>query len=128
MSNSQTMGMRGVYAVAAELSRNNFVASITSRSAAGVDILVTNNNRKKSFSVEVKTGKPRRSWLIKEVFVSISHIYVFVTFNDKEDETEFYVVPSIAAEKVHHIRETVLASIFKEDVSQYRDKWLDAFE
>lgn len=40
-SSGQMTGMLGVYLVAAELSRRNFVVSPTSRSAAGADLLAT---------------------------------------------------------------------------------------
>jgi hypothetical protein len=49
-------GMRGVYLVAAELSRLGFIASPTSRSPIGADILVTDQACKNTFSVQVKTN------------------------------------------------------------------------
>jgi hypothetical protein len=55
-SMQQLTGMRGVYLVAAELSRLGFIASPTSRSAIGADILVTDQSCQNTFSVQVKTN------------------------------------------------------------------------
>jgi len=54
--NGQLTGMRGVYLVAAELSRLGFIASPTSRSALAADILVTDQACQRAFSVQVKTN------------------------------------------------------------------------
>ncbi len=50
----QLTGMRGVYLVAAELSRLGFIASPTSRSAIGADILATANLAKIHFQFKLK--------------------------------------------------------------------------
>src|SRR5262245_16017444 len=52
----QLTGMRGVYLVAAELSRLGFIASPTSRSAIGADLLVTDQQCQNAFTVQVKTN------------------------------------------------------------------------
>ena len=49
-SNKQITGMRGVSVVAAELSKHGFIASPTSRSARGADILATDAECKRAFS------------------------------------------------------------------------------
>jgi len=54
-SKHQLTGMTGVYLVAAELSKRGFIASPTSRSAQGADLLVTDTDCKRSFAVQVKT-------------------------------------------------------------------------
>jgi hypothetical protein len=51
----QMTGMRGVYLVAAELTRLGFIVSPTSRSARGADLLVTDQECQKAWSVQVKT-------------------------------------------------------------------------
>ena len=48
----QLTGMRGVYLVAAELSRLGFIASPTSRSAIGADILATDQYNKSGEMIE----------------------------------------------------------------------------
>ncbi len=100
-SKGQIAGMRGVYLVAAELSRLGFVVSPTSRSAIGADLLVTDQKCKCAFSVQVKTNsRTFNFWLIgkkaKET-VSDTHIYVLVNIRNsiRNSETiEYFVVPS----------------------------------
>jgi hypothetical protein len=60
-------GMLGVYLVAAELSKLGFIVSPTSRSAAGADLLVTDQECQKAWSVQVKTNRKAISyWLVGE--------------------------------------------------------------
>ena len=57
--------MAGVYFVAAELARRGFIASPTSRSAHGVDLLVAHPDGVRTFAVEVKTNAATFSfWLL----------------------------------------------------------------
>ena len=55
-SKAQISGMRGVFLVAAELARIGLIVSPTSRSARGVDLLVTSADGTRAFSVEVKSA------------------------------------------------------------------------
>src|SRR5262245_65902423 len=81
-SDNQLTEMRGVYLVAAQLSGDGFIASPISRSAGGVDILCTDADCKRAFSVQVKTKSAQASyWLLSADYrrcVSDSHIYVCV--------------------------------------------------
>jgi hypothetical protein len=96
-SKHQMTGMLGVYLVAAELSRLGFIVSPTSRSARGADLLVTDQECRKAWSVQVKTNsKPARFWLVNrnaETLISASHVYVFVNLRGSE-RPEYVVVPS----------------------------------
>ena len=56
-SKHQLTGMTGVYLVGAELSRRGFIASPTSRSAEGADLLVTDTECRSSFVIQVKTNE-----------------------------------------------------------------------
>src|SRR6266498_1111519 len=99
----QLTGMRGVYLVAAELSRLGFIASPTSRSAIGADLLVTDQGCQRAYSVQVKTNASTFNfWLLSEkarLMVSEHYLYVFV--NLRRQATEFFVVPSfVVAEKM----------------------------
>src|SRR5579863_1977408 len=86
-SNYQS-GMRGVYLVAAELTRRGFIASPTLRNAPGADLLVTDSECNKTWSVQVKTNTDRLPyWLVGEKATgakSPSHVYVFVTLDGKQ--------------------------------------------
>ena len=126
-------GMRGVYLVAAELSRIGLIASPTSRSAAGADILATDQLCKKSFSIQVKTNaRTFNFWLVgkkgKQI-TSKTHIYVFVNIKSyKSGEViEYYVVPSkVVADKLSH--ETAKSgsewySFYRSVAEEYKDKW-----
>jgi hypothetical protein len=100
-SKRQMTGMQGVYLVAAETAKREFIVSPTSRSAIGADILVTDQKCKRAYSVQVKTNsRTFNFWLIgkkaKET-VSSTHIYVLVNLKNtmRNGETvEYYVVPS----------------------------------
>lgn len=124
----QFTGMTGVYLVAAELSKRGYIASTTSRNTFGADILVTNQNCKNSFSVQVKTNaRTFNFWIIgkkgKEVF-SKSHIYVLV--NIKKDVIEFYVVPSkIISNKIRYTKnkKSEWYTVYLDDLKKYKDKW-----
>ena len=96
-SKGQFTGMRGVYLVAAELSRHGFIASPTSRSARGADILVTDEHCKHACSVQVKTNASTFGfWLLSnhaKEMVSPTHFYVLVNLK-KDGQIEHFVVPS----------------------------------
>ena len=123
-------GMRGVYLVAAELSKREFIASPTSRSAVGADVLVTDAKCDNSYSVQVKTNATTFSfWLLSkksETIRSRSHIYVFVNLR-KNGDVEYFVVPSkyvvdnLRKEKSKNGR--TWYSISCKAVEKYRDKW-----
>ena len=61
-SKAQLTDMRGVYLVAVEMSKLGFIASPTSRSAIGADVLVTDQKCKKAFSVQVKAFRVSRGF------------------------------------------------------------------
>ena len=135
-ANKQITGMRGVYLVAAELSRLGFIVSPTSRGAQGADLLVTDQNCRRTFSVQVKTTSGGAFWLVgKNVDkgISKSHIYVLVRIRklkklisdeNKEGEIiEYYVVPSkILSENAGHY-EGFTSSIQRKHIEEYRDEW-----
>jgi hypothetical protein len=95
--------MRGVFLVAAELANRGFTVSLTSRSAKGADLLVTDQSCNQAFSVEVKTnGKRANFWLLSkgaESIVSPSHVYVLVNLNEDLNAIEYYVIPSALVAK-----------------------------
>jgi hypothetical protein len=123
---SQMSGMRGVYLVAAELVARGFIVSVTSRSAAGADLLVTTQDVRTAWSVQVKaTPKPATYWLLGPKARQLrarSHVYVFVA--RMAGQPEFYVVPSrVVAKhvKVKHRKRSTWYSWIKQQ--RYRDAW-----
>lgn len=122
--------MRGVYLVASELSHLGFVASPTSRSAIGADILVTDRECKKTYSVQVKTNATTFSfWLLNrdaKKLKSPTYIYVFVNLKDKKGVAEYFVVPSnIVAKKTAVIkrRKNTFYSFSYQDAKRYENMW-----
>jgi len=110
-SKGQLTGMLGVYLVAAELSRQGFIAAVTSRNAAGADLLVTDPSCRNPWSVQVKTNRTRANfWLVNpdaQTLCEERHMYVFVTIGDEKHPDEFIVVPS------SHVSEKVLKETAK---------------
>jgi hypothetical protein len=96
-SKHQMTGMLGVYLVAAELTSHEFIVSVTSRSAAGADLLVTTQDCQKVWTVQVKTNRSKASyWLLNEgcaKHASDTHIYVFVNLRG-EERPEYLVAGS----------------------------------
>ena len=86
MKNYQA-GMHGVYLAAAELTRRGLIVSPTLRNAPVADLLVTDEDGKRAWSVQVKTNTNKASfWLLNERAKSISspsHIYIFVNLEGK---------------------------------------------
>lgn len=121
-------GMRGVYLVAAELTRLGFIASATSRSAVGADILVTNQSCTRAFSVQVKTNASTFGfWLLSKkakTMVSKTHIYVFVNIRkDKQgDRIEFFAMPSKSVAAKMYLSDT-WCQLNAKHVEAYRDRW-----
>ena len=129
-SNKQLTGMRGVYLVAAEMSRHGFIASPTSRSARGADILCTDAECKRAFPVQVKTKSTQASyWLLSshyKRFVSDSHIYVFVSIKEGGVPAEFFIVPSTVVAKKAYVEpfgKDIWHSFTVKDAKPYQDRW-----
>lgn len=131
-SKSQLTGMRGVYLVAAELSRLGFIASPTSRSAAGADLLVTNQACTLAFSVQVKTNSSSFGfWLVGEKalhMVSPTHIYALVNLRETKAgrAEEYYVVPSSAvAENTRRYdrANSTFWAVDRKAISAFKDGW-----
>jgi len=130
-SKHQFTGMTGVYLVAAELSRRGFIASPTSRSAYGADLLVTDPSCKYSYSVQVKTNaRTFGFWLLNKHALSLKSgtlIYAFV--NLRKDCTEYFIVPSMIVVKNVEVsrptttRKSYWYSVYINKVAKYKDKW-----
>lgn len=109
MATNAQNGMQGVFLTAAELAYRGFIVSLTSRSAFGADLLVTDGECKRTWSVQVKTNQSTSAnfWLLSahsERLVSDTHVYVFVGLK-KNERPAFLVVPS----------RVVAANVWKEE-------------
>jgi len=131
MANSrQIAGMRGVFMVAAELSRLGFIVSLTSRSSQGADLLVTDQLCNRAFSVQVKTNaRTFNFWLLNEKakeLISHSHIYILVNIRREGKVIEYFVVPSEVISKTMVIEKKETStwySIGYDDVKPYLNNW-----
>jgi hypothetical protein len=110
-SKNNVTGMRGVYLAAAEFSRRGFIVSPTSRSAHGTDLLVTDQNCKRAYSVQVKTKTSSTGggyWLLTKKslkLVSKTHVYVFVQLPVEGAQAEFFSMPSkVVVKKMYRTR------------------------
>ena len=126
----QFTGMRGVYLVAAELSKLGFIAAPTSRSAKGADILVTDKECKNTYSVQVKTNATTFNfWLLNKDSKNLKSsilIYVFVNLRDKKNLMEFFVVPSrVVSEKMYIEKngKNTFYSFSYDDAKEYENNW-----
>jgi len=125
----QMTGMLGVYLTAAELTHRGMIVSITSRNARGADLLITDQDYQKTWSIQVKTNaKPSRYWLLNKDYkteIAPRHIYIFVNLRG-EHRPDYYVVPSRHVSKRGRIfrrpRSTWYA-FFRDDGKQFADKW-----
>jgi hypothetical protein len=126
---SQFTGMRGVYLVAAKLSENRIIVSPTSRSARGADLLATDSDCKKAFSIQVKTNASTFSFFLvgehANKCASESHFFVFVNLRSKG--TEYFIVPSRELRSLIKAgvssTETRWWSVQRNYIEQYRDRW-----
>ena len=60
-------GTAGEYLVAGELSRRGYIASITLRNARGIDILVSDENARRSVGIQVKTSQGDKPvWILSQ--------------------------------------------------------------
>ena len=145
MTKGQQTGMRGVYLVASELTKPNFglIVCTTSRNAQGADLLVADQECKRTFSVQVKTRQIKTNapsamyWLIGkkgQEIISETHVYVLVFIKGPsrkipKEELEYYVVPSkVIAEKLrydvnHGQKQGEWWYVTFDDVLPYKNIW-----
>ena len=130
-SKQQQSGMQGVYLVAAELVARGFIVSVTSRGAAGADLLVTTDTCAHAWSVQVKAtikptvGSHGNYWLLNreaKYLRARSHVYVFLSI--RRVGWEFYVVPSrVVAKNVRVERWGAFTRYSFVKQERYRDAW-----
>jgi hypothetical protein len=76
-SKGQMTGMLGAYLAAAKLTQKGLVVSVTSRNARGADLLVTDQEYKKTWSVQVKTNrKPATFRLLSKDYKELGRVLI----------------------------------------------------
>ena len=127
-ANTQLTGMTGVYLVAAELSKRGFIVSLTSRSARGADLLVTNQSCTKTFAVQVKTNATTFGfWLFGQHAKKMkARALIYVLVNLRRDQTEFFVMPSATVARgicTSRKKRSTWYFHMREDALPYQNKW-----
>jgi hypothetical protein len=128
----QMTGMLGVFLTAAELTSRDFIVSVTSRSARGVDLFATDHDYKRTWSIQVKTNRKVASfWLLNKNFseeVSKQHVYIFVNMRG-DLRPDYYIVPSAKVAKFGRITppgqrpNSIWYSFFRMDGEPYKEAW-----
>ena len=130
----QRGGLRGVYLVAAELSRLGYSVSPTARNAAGADLLVFDPGTARAASIEVKTNAKRANfWLVgkrAKASRSPSHFYAFLNISTPRgggEVYEYYLVPSEEVAQKTVVERSRTGSIWYsftlKSAEEYRDAW-----
>lgn len=129
-SRGQMTGMQGVFLVAAELSARGLVVSTTSRNAMGADLLVTDAECKRTWSVQVKTNRKSAGfWLVGEKATRLgspSHVYVLVNLRPKDGKHEYYVLRSRefkARVKTAHLENSTWYAVYRSGIAKAKDRW-----
>ena len=94
-------GIAGEYFVAGELSRRGFIAAVTLRNTAGVDIVAS--NERDSVNIQVKTRtveKTSGSWQMgnkpletKKEWNKSFYVFVAIHSNPENQDIDYYVIP-----------------------------------
>ena len=123
---------RGMFLAAAELCKQGFNVTPTSRNMAGADLLITDDRCRYTRTVQVKvtdqTKKVHQSWLIgrnAKRTAYKTHVYIFVILDDKKkpDSPEFYVVPSEFVAQHQKGEASSMPEFRISDAKGFQDKW-----
>ncbi len=121
----QRNGSEGVFLVCAELARRGFIVSPTARNAKGADILVTDLDCMRAFTVQVKTNAESPNfWLVDrpERPGSACMIFVLVNLNGHKRPPDFFVVPSADLRAATRLDGNgQWPSFYRDD--RYKDNW-----
>jgi hypothetical protein len=133
MKSQHHNGVRGVYLVAAEVSRLGYGVAPTARNAPGADLLVYAANSAQARSIDVKTNAGRRSyWLMGKSArhtTSPTHFYVFLNISSTEgggEVFEYYVVPSRVVARGTVVERGSAHAWYSFELKKakpYRDRW-----
>ena len=124
-------GVAGEYFVAGELSRRGFIASITLRDTAGVDVLVARRDAASTACIQVKTNqKTAKCWVLSqkaETLIQANLFYVFVNLHGLDKAPTYHVVPSavVAAHCRQHHKEWLAGT--RPDGGQRKDSTMRKF-
>lgn len=123
-------GVAGQYFVAAELSRQGFIATITLRNTQGIDILAADVLGKRTVGIQVKTNQASdREWILNKKAENLDGkdlFYVFVNLNGLSAPTFHVVEASHVANTIKKGHENWIAGT-KKDGSARKDSSMRIF-
>lgn len=101
-----TLGVSGELFVAAELTRQGYVASLTSKNTKAIDLLASSKDGSRSICIQVKTcsNKKMNVWKMSkssEEFTATNLYYVFVNLCEYEAPLYFVIPSRIVAKRIH---------------------------
>ena len=127
-ADSSRSAARGMFLAAAELCKEGFNVTPTSRNMAGADLLITDDKCRNTWTIQVKvtdqTLKRRRGWLIGRnaaLTAHRTHAYVFVMLNG-DGRPDFYVVPSEFV-AMHQSGAASMPEFRRKDAEPFREGW-----
>jgi len=136
-SSKSLVGIAGAYFVAAELSQQGYIATVTSRNTEGIDVLASSSDGSKTVSIQVKTSGSEqrksfsRSWILQkkhENIFSDNLFYVFVDLKLGNEKPDFYVVSSeVVAKYIKKSHADWLKTLSKSG-KRHRDNPMRLFE
>lgn len=107
------IGAAGEYFVAAELSRQGIIATLTLKNTPNVDVIATTLDGHKTVNIQVKTKQNSQGWRLSDkTEIKTRAKNFFVVFVDlyKPDKVEYYVIPK---------------NVLAKEISKGHKKWLD---
>lgn len=143
---TESIGIAGELFVAAELTRQGFVASLTGKNTKAIDILASNKDGSRSVAIQVKTcdNSKENRWKMSvssEKVFSDNLFYVLVNIKGTQ-MPDYFIVPSkVVAERIKSDYEqwistpgkkgqqrnetTMRIFTFNDDIpeNKYRDAW-----
>lgn len=109
------IGIAGTYYVAAELSRQGYVALVTIKNTSAIDLIVSSQENFSSVGIQIKTSQisKNQGWILSsknEDLISENIFYVLVHLKNDNSMPDFHIVPS---------------NIVAETIAKGHKKWLE---
>jgi hypothetical protein len=117
--------------VPADLIEPLVAAKFIDDDARGADLLGTDENYEKTWSIQVKTNRKAATfWLLNKDYkelTSPTHVYVFVNLHGKE-RPDYYIVPSRVVAKYGTTTPerkggSIWYSFWRKDAERYQERW-----
>src|SRR3989338_4666750 len=93
-------GIAGEYFVAGELSRRGYIASITLRNTANIDILASNGEKTANIQVKTKCIERSKVWDLgnkslkyKKIKNNTFYVLVEISSDSENKEVSYYIIP-----------------------------------